>query len=180
MNTQEVLAHFTDLITAVPQLLDVPQLDEETVRSLALEATAHFAAEPMRLQLKGPITIVGDLHGHIFDLYRILGVHGLPPHQTYLFLGDLVDRGEYSVATVALIYSMKILFPNHVYLVRGNHESDDMARRSGLYQEVMTKYKSSEVVQLYMTHFLNHLNRCLFQLPSENAFCVLMVVFQKT
>ena len=52
MNTQEVLAHFTDLITAVPQLLDVPQLDEETVRSLALEATAHFAAEPMRLQLK--------------------------------------------------------------------------------------------------------------------------------
>lgn len=153
MDTQDVLAHFTDLITAVPQLFDVPQLDEETVRSLAVEATGHFAAEPTRLRLKGPIIVVGDLHGHIFDLYRILGVHGLPPHQTYLFLGDLVDRGEYSVATVALIYSMKILFPNHVYIVRGNHESDDMARRSGLYQEVMTKYKSSDLYDTLLDSF---------------------------
>lgn len=69
-----------------------------------------------------PVTVVGDLHGQFFDLLQLLDVGGWPPQTSYIFLGDFVDRGHNSVETLTLLLCLKLKFPGHVTLLRGNHE----------------------------------------------------------
>lgn len=69
-----------------------------------------------------PVTIVGDLHGQFFDLLQLLEVGGWPPDTSYIFLGDFVDRGHNSVETLSLLLCLKLKYPGHVTLLRGNHE----------------------------------------------------------
>ena len=69
-----------------------------------------------------PVTIVGDLHGQFFDLLNLLKTGGWPPETSYIFLGDFVDRGHNSVETLSLLLCLKLKYPGHVTLLRGNHE----------------------------------------------------------
>lgn len=74
------------------------------------------------LKLKDPVTVVGDIHGQYYDFVKMLDVGGDPENTKYLFLGDYVDRGSFSVEVVLLVYSIKLNYPKTVFLLRGNHE----------------------------------------------------------
>lgn len=78
--------------------------------------------EPNLLKLKDPVTVVGDIHGQFYDFVKMLDVGGDPENTKYLFLGDYVDRGSFSVEVVLLVYSIKLNYPKTVFLLRGNHE----------------------------------------------------------
>ena len=70
------------------------------------------------------ITIVGDTHGQFFDLLKLLKNNGWPNEKNpYIFNGDFVDRGAYGCEVLILILLLKISYPKHVLLNRGNHKS---------------------------------------------------------
>jgi len=43
------------------------------------------------------------------------------PQPLYVFNGDFVDRGDYSCEVLILILLLKLCWPEHVLLNRGNH-----------------------------------------------------------
>jgi diadenosine tetraphosphatase ApaH/serine/threonine PP2A family protein phosphatase len=110
------------------------------VLSVVSQAVESFSREPALLNLTGQFTVVGDIHGHLLSLLRIFQELGWPDSRRYLFLGDYVDRGESSCEVLVLLYCLKILFPNNIFLLRGNHEFVSMTAVYGLHSECTSRF----------------------------------------
>ncbi|CAH0479066.1 unnamed protein product [Peronospora belbahrii] len=87
------------------------------------------------------LTIVGDLHGQLQDLFTIFSMNGVPTcTNKYLFNGDFVDRGIYGTEVVVTILLFRLLYPTSVFLNRGNHESRNQNTWMGFEEEIWMKY----------------------------------------
>ncbi|XQJ26342.1 serine/threonine protein phosphatase type 5, putative [Leishmania guyanensis] len=144
------------------------KIDRRDVVFILLEVLKLFKSYPNFVTVTVPdgedITVCGDTHGQFYDLLNIFKLNGNPsPTNRYLFNGDFVDRGSYSVENVLTLFAYKLLYPEHVFLSRGNHEGLSMNRVYGFEGEVRAKY-SSEVFDLFSEvfnalptgHIINH------------------------
>ncbi|KAM9263940.1 serine/threonine-protein phosphatase 5 [Morus bassanus] len=87
------------------------------------------------------VTVCGDTHGQYYDLLNIFELNGLPSESNpYIFNGDFVDRGSFSVEVILTLFGFKLLYPDHFHLLRGNHETDNMNQIYGFEGEVKAKY----------------------------------------
>ena len=102
-----------------------------------------FKNEKNMLELNVPINLFGDIHGQYIDMVRFLTMTGLPPNQKFLFLGDYVDRGPNSIEVIALLFGMKILYPDKVFILRGNHECPDVNKGYGFYEECCQRFNDN-------------------------------------
>ena len=110
------------------------------VEAIFRQVETIFAQEPSVLNLSGDFTIVGDIHGNIKSLLRIFNKVGFPDNHRFVFLGDYVDRGKNSVDVLTLLFSLKCLFPDNIYMIRGNHECRSVNSNYGLFNECKTYY----------------------------------------
>jgi len=82
-------------------------------------------------------TVCGDTHGQFYDLLNIFKINGDPSSKNpYLFNGDFVDRGSFSVEVILTLFMYQLLHPTGMYLTRGNHETKNMNKLYGFEGEV--------------------------------------------
>lgn len=87
------------------------------------------------------LTVVGDTHGQFYDVLNLFQKFGyVSDEHVYLFNGDFVDRGSWSCEVALYLYVLKIIYPESVYINRGNHETNDMNKTYGFTDECEAKY----------------------------------------
>jgi len=142
-----------DLEAYISKLNQGTPLAESEVQHLCDKARETLLLESNVQSVQAPVTVVGDVHGQWHDLIEIFRIGGPVPDTNYLFLGDFVDRGYYSVETVSLVVCLKVRYPNRVHILRGNHESRQITQVYGFYDECVRKYGSPNVWKMFTDLF---------------------------
>lgn len=125
----QIVLQIREMLRALPSLVDIDIPDGK-----------HF-------------TVCGDVHGQFYDLLNIFELNGLPSEENpYLFNGDFVDRGSFSLEVILTLFAFKCMCPSAIYLSRGNHESKSMNKIYGFEGEVRSKL-SETFVELFAEVF---------------------------
>jgi serine/threonine-protein phosphatase 4 catalytic subunit len=98
----------SDLDRMIETLRRCEVLQESEVKLLCSKAMEILVEESNVQRIDSPVTICGDIHGQFYDLMELFKVGGDCPQTNYLFMGDFVDRGFYSVETFLLLLALKV------------------------------------------------------------------------
>lgn len=73
------------------------------------------------IRITPPVKIFGSLHGQYIDLMRFFDLWRFPADASmngdidsfdYLFLGNYIDRGAFSLETICLMMALKVKYPD--------------------------------------------------------------------
>ncbi|GKT26909.1 Putative serine/threonine-protein phosphatase PP2A-4 catalytic subunit [Aduncisulcus paluster] len=128
-------------------------LSVKEVADLCQKAKEILFQDENVVNAHAPITIVGDIHGQYYDLIEIFLISGKCPNTNFLFLGDYVDRGYYSVECLTLLLLHKVRYKDRITMLRGNHETRQISQVYGFYDETLRKYGTSAVWRSFTETF---------------------------
>ena len=146
-----------DIDKFIEQLYQCKPLKEKEAKFLIEKAKEILSKESNVQFVPCPVTVCGDIHGQFYDLLELFKIGGKCPETNYLFMGDYVDRGYYSVESVSLLLCLKVRYPNRIYMTRGNHESRQVTQAYGFYDECMRKYDNNPEIWKYFTDLFDFL-----------------------
>lgn len=144
------------------------KLARDQVLRILRAATRIFQTEPNVLQVASPVTVCGDVHGQLYDVFKLFEIAGDPKDVSFLFLGDYVDRGYYSLEVLLVLYAMKINFPNTFAMLRGNHESGQMTSHFTFKSECLRKYSK----EVYLESLRSFSALPIVAIMNKQFFCV--------
>lgn len=172
----KVILSYQQLLTIPKEQTDkigttypLPFFQITDIEQLISEATEFLKNTDTLLHIQAPIYVIGDLHGNIFDLIRVFLHAELPPRSRFLFLGDYVDRGPYSIEIVTLLFALMLKYPGHVLLLRGNHEFASINENYGFKNQILEVYESSDLYEKFNEAFSY---MPLAAVISQTIFCV--------
>ena len=169
---KQLLALTPDQVTLIGDTVLIPCFEPTTLHQIIDEVLANAKKGRVVKHIHGSTVVVGDLHGHFHELMRIILTHRLPPQTQYLFLGDYVDRGEYSPEVITFLFVLKAMFPDHITLLRGNHEDRSINSEYGFREQLILRYDSDNGFKLW-----EHFNEVFDYMPficiiDHSIFCV--------
>eukprot|EP00005_Dracoamoeba_jomungandri_P001601 CAMPEP_0174250766 /NCGR_PEP_ID=MMETSP0439-20130205/834_1 /TAXON_ID=0 /ORGANISM="Stereomyxa ramosa, Strain Chinc5" /LENGTH=303 /DNA_ID=CAMNT_0015330921 /DNA_START=94 /DNA_END=1002 /DNA_ORIENTATION=+ len=153
----------------VESLRNCKYLPEPDLKDLC-EIVKELLLEESNVQpVMSPVTVCGDIHGQFYDLLELFRQGGEIPDTNYVFMGDFVDRGYYSLETFTFLLALKARYPDRITLLRGNHESRQITQVYGFYDECQQKYGNANVWK-YCTQVFDFLT--LAALIDGSVLCV--------
>jgi len=106
----------------------------DAIERLSAEVAQICQRQNTVVEASTPCKIFGDIHGQFRDMLLMLHHFHFPqmdgPTQ-FIFNGDWADRGAHQLEVVSLVFALKAVFPNKVWLMRGNHEDAVQNRSMG-------------------------------------------------
>lgn len=154
------------VMASVECMKNQKNIHKRYVARLLLSCKRHFEAmntlmeipiptEPPEADNEAPprLTVCGDTHGQFYDVLNIFEMNGYPSRNNpYLFNGDFVDRGSFSVEVILTYLLFRLYDPECIFLTRGNHETKNMNRIYGFEGEVKHKYDDN-IFRLFLEVF---------------------------
>lgn len=160
---------FAEVDGWISQLSECKQLSEADIKKLCDKTREILIKEANVQSVRCPVTVCGDIHGQFHDLQELFRIGGNSPDTNYLFMGDYVDRGYYSVETVTLLVALKLRYKDRITILRGNHESRQITQVYGFYDECLRKYGNASVWKMF-TDLFDYLP--LTALIEDQIFCL--------
>ena len=170
-NNKSLSPSYKDLDEWIEQLMECEQLSEKQVKILCEKAKEILSKEGNVQEVKCPVTVCGDVHGQFHDLMELFQIGGKSPDTNYLFMGDYVDRGYYSVETVTLLVTLKVRYKDRITILRGNHESRQITQVYGFYDECLRKYGNANVWKCF-TDLFDYLPLTALGEPQIRFVCI--------
>lgn len=146
-----------DLEILKAYLVENGSVSRDLMRTLIQEAINIFKDEPNMVKVDGDVVIIGDIHGQFMDMMGMFHKLKRTPgnaNTKYLFLGDYVDRGEFGVEVMIYLLAFKLKYPTDVYLLRGNHETEEMTTMFNFRTQVLDRFDEelyTDFVTLFQT-----------------------------
>ncbi|KAJ3444557.1 serine/threonine-protein phosphatase 6 catalytic subunit [Anaeramoeba flamelloides] len=119
-------------------------LETNDLKLLLEKGVELLKSEPNIVQVTAPVAIVGDVHGQFYDLLKIFEINGDVGDKKYIFLGDYVNRGTFSILSFGYLLALKIKFPDQIIMLRGNHECRSLCEVYGLKNEIERVYSNTD------------------------------------
>src|SRR4030042_4334047 len=96
---------------------------EMNLEELIDKASKILEKESRLIQLpsQGKVVFVGDTHGDLEASQQVIQQYLKKPYRI-VFLGDYVDRGDYSEENIQYLLGLKMKNPEEMFLLAGNHE----------------------------------------------------------